>query len=120
MDEAAKLFQEMKASTSGYCDIVAYNTLIKGHCTERRVDRALELFHELRERGLTANDVSYNSILNSYIRDRCYREAWDWYELMRKDGMKEDSYTISPLATVNTIMKAFSSLKRIDEAMELW
>jgi pentatricopeptide repeat protein len=186
MDEAAKLFQEMKASTSGYCDIVAYNTLIKGHCTERRVDRALELFHELKERGLQANDVSYNSILNSYIRDRCYREAWEWYEMMRKDGMKEDSYTIStlakalktcndeyfvqnvfkmldetevditsdevllnvvldafvrlkdmrrlngvvrkvkdmrmvpPVATVNTIMKAFSSLKRIDEAMELW
>ena len=27
---------------------------------------------------------------------------------------------VPPVATVNTIMKAFSSLKRIDEAMELW
>merc|ERR1719183_1541155 len=27
---------------------------------------------------------------------------------------------VPPVATVNTIMKAFSSLKRVDDAMELW
>jgi len=185
MDEAMKLFDEMK-NGGGVCDIVAYNTLIKGHCNERRVDRAIALFQELKTSGLQANDVSYNSILNAHIRERAFKEAWSWYLVMQGDGMKEDSYTIStlakalktcnddtfianvfrmldetevditsdevllnvvldafvrlkdmrrlngvvrkvrdmkmvpPVATVNTIMKAFSSLKRIDEAMELW
>merc|ERR1719478_322268 len=185
MDEAMKLFNEMKDG-GGVCDIVAYNTLIKGHCNERRVDRAMALFQELKDRGIAANDVSYNSILNAHVRERAFAEAWAWYRVMRGDGMTEDSYTIStlakalktcnddtfianvfqmldetevditsdevllnvvldafvrlkdmrrlngvvrkvrdmkmvpPVATVNTIMKAFSSLKRIDDAMELW
>merc|ERR1719316_2600772 len=94
MDEAMKLFNEMKDG-GGVCDIVAYNTLIKGHCNERRVDRAITLFKDMQAQGLQANDVSYNSILNAHIRERAFSDAWEWFTAMRADGQKEDSYTIS-------------------------
>merc|ERR1719262_633161 len=54
MDEAMKLFNEMKDSGAGLQDIVAYNTLIKGHCNERRVDRAITLFKDMQAQGLQA------------------------------------------------------------------
>merc|ERR550537_1413453 len=93
MDEAMKLFTEMKES-GGHCDIVAYNTLIKGHCNERRVAQAVAMFQRLQNDGHQANDVSYNSILNSYIRERDFDAAWVWFEKMKADGFEEDSYTV--------------------------
>jgi pentatricopeptide repeat protein len=185
MVEALALFNEQQGELME-CDVIAYNTLIKGYCNQRQVGKAVEMFERLKKDGFDANDVSYNSILNSYIRDRDFEAAWAWFEKMKSDGFEEDSYTVStfvkalkncnndvyvnrvlymldntkvditsdevllnvvldafvrlkdmkrltsvvklvktmamvpPVATINTLMKAFNSLKQIDEVMELW
>merc|ERR1719502_2677699 len=185
MSEALALFNEQQKELMD-CDVIAYNTLIKGYCNQRQVGKAVEMFERLQKDGFDANDVSYNSILNAYIRDRDFDAAWNWFEKMKDDGFAEDSYTVStfvkalkhcnndayvnrvlgmldntkvditsdevllnvvldafvrlkdmkrltsvvkkvktmamvpPVATINTLMKAFNSLKQIDEVMELW
>jgi pentatricopeptide repeat protein len=185
MTEALVLFNEQQTELMA-CDVIAYNTLIKGYCNQRQVGEAVEMFERLQKDGLEANDVSYNSILNAHIRDRDFDAAWAWFEKMKADGFEEDTYTVStfvkalkncnnatyvnrvlgmldsskvditsdevllnvvldafvrlkdarrlasvlkkvktmamvpPVATINTLMKAFNSLKQIDEVMELW
>merc|ERR550537_852573 len=185
MTESLVLFNEQQTELMA-CDVIAYNTLIKGYCNQRQVGKAVEMFERLQKDGFEANDVSYNSILNAYIRDRDFDAAWAWFEKMKADGFEEDSYTVStfvkalkncnndayvyrvlgmldntkvditsdevllnvvldafvrlkdmkrltsvvkkvktmamvpPVATINTLMKAFNSLKQIDEVMELW
>merc|ERR1719316_1259561 len=185
MAEALALFNEQQKELME-CDVIAYNTLIKGYCNQRQVGKATEMFYRLQKDGFDANDVSYNSILNAHIRDRDFDAAWAWFEKMKADGFEEDSYTVStfvkavkncnndtyvnrvlgmldntkvditsdevllnvvldafvrlkdmkrltsvvkkvktmamvpPVATINTLMKAFNSLKQIDEVMELW
>jgi pentatricopeptide repeat protein len=185
MTEALALFNEQQNELME-CDVIAYNTLIKGYCNQRHVGKATEMFQRLQKDGFEPNDVSYNSILNAHIRDRDFEAAWAWFEKMKADGFEEDSYTVStfvkalkhcnndayvrrvlgmldntkvditsdevllnvvldafvrlkdmkrltqvvkqvktmamvpPVATINTLMKAFNSLKQIDEVMELW
>jgi len=165
---------------------VTYNTLIKGHCSQGRVGKAVALLDEMKADGFEPNDVSFNSILNSYVCNRDFDSAWALLQRMQESGTQEDGYTLSTLlkalktcdspafvrnvlslldrtevdftkdevllnvvldacvrlkdmrrlllvvervkstkmnpsvATISTLMKAFSSLRRIDDVKSLW
>ena len=61
--EAAKIFGEMKASSSKP-DLITYSTLIKGYCKEKNIERALMMLDEMENSGIKADEVLYNSLLD--------------------------------------------------------
>ena len=63
LSEAAKIFNEMKASNSKP-DLITYSTLIKGYCKEKNIERALMMLDEMENSGIKADEVLYNSLLD--------------------------------------------------------
>ncbi|TKY63023.1 Pentatricopeptide repeat-containing protein [Spatholobus suberectus] len=47
-------------------DVVTYNALIDGCCKTWRVERALELFDDMKKRGVVPNRVTYGSFIRYY------------------------------------------------------
>merc|ERR1719378_908291 len=66
------------------------------------------------EVDITSDEVLLNVVLDAFVRLKDMRRLNGVVRKVR------DMKMVPPVATVNTIMKAFSSLKRVDDAMELW
>lgn len=101
---ARELAESMRRA--GSSDIITYNTLLKGHCQAGDLCSAKKLLEEMREAGQKPNDVSYNCLVNAAVNLKTgdLREAWAIVDMMEKDGISPDHYTLS------IIMKA---LKRV-------
>lgn len=100
---ARSLMAEMQ--TFATLDIITYNTLLKGYCVTCDVRGAKDLFQEMQEAGLKPNDVSYNCVINAAVSSGNFREAWSIVEMMERNGVAVDHYTISIL------MKALKKAK---------
>ncbi|CAK8989118.1 unnamed protein product [Durusdinium trenchii] len=101
MKSAKELMEDMRPQNM--VDIITYNTMIKGLCNQRDVKGARLMMQEMEERGIAANDVSYNCLINAAVSSGNMSEAWDLVKTMESKGVRPDRYTIS------TIMK---TLKR--------
>lgn len=106
MKRARTLMEEMK-EVHGSLDVITYNTLMKGYCACGDVRGARELLTEMQRAGHPPNDVSYNCLINAAVS--CghgnFREAWETIELMERNGVAVDHYTIS------IMMKALKRVK---------
>merc|ERR1719243_345113 len=63
LEGAEAHFAQMKQLD--YADVVSYNTMLKAHLHAGRSDAAHQILHEMSERGLPANKVTYNELLNA-------------------------------------------------------
>mmetsp|Transcript_43732 Transcript_43732/g.136783 ORF Transcript_43732/g.136783 Transcript_43732/m.136783 type:complete len:1055 (-) Transcript_43732:65-3229(-) len=106
MDRARALVKEMKEANSSI-DIITYNTLMKGYCSCGDLASARELMKEMEATGHPPNDVSYNCLVNAAVThgNGNFREAWDTIDLMERNGVVVDHYTIS------IMMKALKKVK---------
>mmetsp|Transcript_123506 Transcript_123506/g.360675 ORF Transcript_123506/g.360675 Transcript_123506/m.360675 type:complete len:1028 (-) Transcript_123506:55-3138(-) len=96
MKRARSFLEEMKKA-NGFVDIITYNTLMKGYCQAGDLRGAKELLEEMQAAGLPPNDVSYNCLINAAVSHGHgnFREAWETIELMERNGVAADHYTIS-------------------------
>jgi len=78
-------------------DVITYNTLMKGYCNCGDLKGAKDLLEEMQREGHPPNDVSYNCLVNAAVicGHGNFREAWETIELMEKNGVAVDQYTIS-------------------------
>jgi len=94
MRKARQLLTEMREISS--LDIITYNTLLKGYCSSGDLKGAKALLLEMKDAGLPPNDVSYNCLVNAAVsRSGNFNEAWDIIDMMEKNGVAVDHYTIS-------------------------
>mmetsp|Transcript_50540 Transcript_50540/g.156405 ORF Transcript_50540/g.156405 Transcript_50540/m.156405 type:complete len:1063 (-) Transcript_50540:142-3330(-) len=105
MPRARALIEEMKGA--GSLDVITYNTLMKGYCAAGDLSSARDVLTEMKQAGHVPNDVSYNCIVNAAVSSANgnFREAWETIELMERNGVAVDHYTIS------IMMKAMKRVK---------
>lgn len=105
MKRARSLIKEMQDIDT--LDVITYNTLMKGYCAAGDLSSARDVLTEMKQAGHVPNDVSYNCIVNAAVSSANgnFREAWETIELMERNGVAVDHYTIS------IMMKAMKRVK---------
>jgi pentatricopeptide repeat protein len=61
-------------------DEVSFNTLIKGCAQERMIGKAKQLFTQMLTRGMRPTYVTYNSIIDVFVRGNQMSEAWRFFD----------------------------------------
>ncbi|KAK9024554.1 hypothetical protein V6N11_004712 [Hibiscus sabdariffa] len=90
-------------------DIFSYNTMINGYCKVKRLDKAMELFHEISRKGLIPNNVTYNTLMQSKLE-----EALKLFQAMRNNGLELD------IVPYSILMDGLCKARHINVAKELF
>ncbi|KAL4187726.1 hypothetical protein AMTRI_Chr09g40440 [Amborella trichopoda] len=78
-------------------DAITYNILIRGLCYEGRIEDAIKLFEEMREKKLGPDKFSYNAILRGLSRAGRKEEAENLLRKMIESGVLPDQITYTVL-----------------------
>merc|ERR1719183_1663150 len=113
MDRVAALLTDMKES-SVEPDIITYSTIIKGYCLAGDVDRAFQIFEEMKAEGKNVPDeITYNSILDGCARAHRSTDALRILDEMKATGIQPSNYTLSCL------VKVLGHARRLDHAFSM-
>jgi pentatricopeptide repeat protein len=93
LKRGCELMAEMK--TVSKVDMITYNTMLKGHCSQGNTRAARELLLEMERSGLPPNDVSYNCLINASVSAGNFKDAWETIKMMEQKGVPVDHYTLS-------------------------
>merc|ERR1719281_312755 len=96
MWRAASLLKDMHAA-SVEPDIITYSTILKGHCFEGNIDKALAVFQEMKNKNLVPDEIMYNSFLDGCAKQHRTEEALTILEEMQAAGVRPSNYTLSIL-----------------------
>jgi len=117
LDRAHDLVASMRKVRT--LDVITWNTLLKGHCTQADLQGAKSVLREMRLDGHVPNDISYNCLINAAVSSGNLSEAWDFVATMEKTGLKIDHYTVSIMMKalkkgkdVQAVRRALSLLDR--------
>ena len=61
------------------------------------VGKAEQLYSRMQEVGLRPTYVTYNSLIDVFVRCNQMHDAWRYFGLMRSSGLKPDNFTCSTL-----------------------
>merc|ERR1719460_1499519 len=89
---------------------VMYSTIIKGFANNRQSTRALDMWKEMCELGLTFNTVVYNALIDSQARVGAMDSVSKLVTSMEGHGCSPDGITYS------TIVKGYCIKGDIDKA----
>lgn len=94
--EMIRVFQEMKNSGNILDDVACCNALISGLSRNNQIDRSLEIFRELNQRGdkVNLNVISWTSIISSCVQNGKDVEALELFVEMQASGFKPNKITI--------------------------
>ena len=73
-------------------DLITFSTLIKGYCRVKDIEKALELHNQMLERGIKADEVLYNSLLDGCLKANQDKMALKCYENMKKLRIKPSTF----------------------------
>merc|ERR1740138_982383 len=113
MSRAQQILKAMRA-TSVQPDIITYSTIVKGHCLEGDVDKALVMLKEMRADKTTEPDeITYNSFLDGCAKQHRIDEALAALDEMQAAGVNPSNYTLSIL------VKLLGRVRRLNQAFAL-
>merc|ERR1719453_2747966 len=113
MSRAEQVLKSMKAA-SVQPDIISYSTVVKGHCMEGDIDKALVVLKEMRTDASTKPDeITYNSFLDGCARQHRVDEALAALDEMQAAGVNPSNYTLSIL------VKLLGRVRRLNQAFTL-
>ncbi|MCQ2818708.1 MAG: hypothetical protein MJ252_15685 [archaeon] len=93
---------------SGYykgvtADLITYNTFLKGCSQMKLMDEAQCAFQKLlNDKNVKPNDVSFNTLIDYYVRNKDMTRAYEVIGSMKERGIRPDNFTYS------TIIKGLS------------
>merc|ERR1719473_656790 len=123
MKGAEEYFGQMKQLECA--DVVSYNTLLKSYLHSNRSDEAHRLLQEMVQRGLPANRVTFNELLNAKVIAKDRRGMWKIIEDMKEAGVSPNAVTCSILLKALTyhshaadVSNTMEVLQQIDEPMD--
>ncbi|CAL0323903.1 unnamed protein product [Lupinus luteus] len=88
--DAHKLFDTMPER-----DVVAWSAMISGYSRRGLVDKAKELFSEMRNEGVEPNLVSWNGMIAGFSSNGSYVEAVMLFQKMLLEGFSPEGTTLS-------------------------
>ncbi|KAL5098700.1 hypothetical protein RYX36_003027 [Vicia faba] len=107
---ALKLFNGMWKDESGKPDVVICNCVIDALCFKKRVPEALQVFHDMKERGCLPNAATYNSLIKHLCKIRRMEKVYELVEDMERTG----GDCLPNAVTYNYLLK---SLKEPEEVL---
>ncbi|KAH7846279.1 hypothetical protein Vadar_012076 [Vaccinium darrowii] len=113
MEEAEKVFRDMKQEPSVSMDEHAYGVLIDAYCRNGRMDEALRVKDEMLGLGLKMNLFICNSMINGYCKLGQVNEAEGLVLSMSSWKLKPDPYTY------NTLIDGFCRKGHTTEAFSI-
>jgi len=123
MKGAEEYFSQMKQLECA--DVVSYNTLLKSYLQTNRSDAAERLLKEMVERGLPANRVTYNELLNAKVASKDRRGMWKLVEDMKAASVQPNSVSCSILLKAlsehshnQDVADTMDLLQQMDEPMD--
>jgi len=111
-EAAVALLQKWKAKITP--NTVMYSTIIKGFANSRQAARALDMWKEMCDLGLTFNTVVYNALIDAQARVGAMDAVSNLVESMAPHGCQPDSITYS------TIVKGYCIKGDLDNAFEVF
>merc|ERR1719478_7662 len=113
MYRAEQVLRAMRAS-SVQPDKITYSTIIKGHCVEGDIDKALAVLKEMRTDATTEPDeITYNSFLDGCARQHRVEEALAALDEMQAAGVNPSNFTLSIL------VKLLGRVRRLNQAFTI-
>jgi len=94
---------------------VIYSSILKGFTMSKQHDKVCALYHEMRDRGIQCNTITYNTLLNALARCGQMKEVPQLLEDMRR----ADPPALPDVVTFSTIIKGFCNSGELDKALEL-
>jgi pentatricopeptide repeat protein len=117
VDSAWQLVQELWNEEGERClvNTVIYSTILKGFAINRRMDKAVALYDEMKSRNVACNTIVYNTMLNAFVR--CG-------DLKRIPKLLEDMRAATPpiepdMITYSTIIKGYCCAGDLDKSLTL-
>jgi len=93
---------------------VMYSTLAKGFASARQPDGAMELWRDMRSRGVRMNTVMCNAIIDAQARCGAMDAVSQIVEVMEQENCKPDVITFS------TMIKGYGVKGDLDKALEVF
>jgi pentatricopeptide repeat protein len=76
---------------------VTFNTLLKGCAIKKMLYKSYDLFQTMKTHGLRPNQVTFNTLIEVYVRCGRQDHAWSLLAEMKEMHVKPDNYTLSSL-----------------------
>jgi pentatricopeptide repeat protein len=95
-------------------DIISYSTVVKGHCLQGEIDKALLVLKEMSaDRTTKPDEITYNSFLDGCAKQHRIDEALAALEEMQAAGVNPSNFTLSIL------VKLLGRVRRLNQAFTL-
>jgi len=102
----------------GHADVVSYNTVMKGHLADGKMNAALQLLKEMSDSNMPASLVTYHGILNARVQSGDNRGAWSLVEQMKTSGLVPNAVTCSILLKALTTRAHAADVSRVVDLMD--
>ncbi|MED6187699.1 hypothetical protein PIB30_078926 [Stylosanthes scabra] len=97
VNDALKVFQELKEGSGHEPDEFTYRILVQGCSKTYRVHDATMIFNEMQNNGFCPDTVVYNSLLDGLFKAKKVTEACQLFEKMVEEGVKASCWTYNIL-----------------------
>merc|ERR1719416_46560 len=94
---------------------VIYSTILKGFAIARQHTKVTALYEEMKQRNISRNTITFNTILNSIAR--C--GLMDRVPEILADMRNSEPQAVPDLVTYSTIIKGYCQSGNVDKALEL-
>jgi len=82
---------------------VTFSTIIKGYCNEGQIEKALELFEDMkRTKDLTPDEIAYNVLIDGCARMGYFEEGIAVMHDMQESGVPPSNYTFVAIAKLGS------------------
>jgi len=112
VEQAVALLQQWKDTVRP--NIVMYSTIIKGFANTRQASRAMDVWEEMRARGVKMNTVVFNALIDAQARVGAMDAVSRCMETMEAEGCVPDVITYS------TIVKGYCVKGDMNRALEVF
>jgi len=79
-------------------NVISYIAIIRGYCTERRLDKAFEMLEDMKRlKNLTPDEGTYNTLINACACQGLYDRGFSVLADMESAGVAPSNFTLSVL-----------------------
>mmetsp|Transcript_29286 Transcript_29286/g.77388 ORF Transcript_29286/g.77388 Transcript_29286/m.77388 type:complete len:1025 (+) Transcript_29286:162-3236(+) len=105
-------------------NVITYSTVLKGYCTEHRLDKAFEVLDDMKKsKKFMPDEVTYNTLLDGCARHGLYDRGMSVLDDMLESGVVPSNFTLSVLVKLanrsHQPEKAFLIVKDLCEKYNL-